>query len=181
MELKKTKDGVGVQLISKEERLSMLNRAQNHQKSCFVCVFFFHLYGQNIKPVQTDRGPFITYVAENDDLESLRSRIQVITGVYEDADEPAKNRLAFVNGDVPHFIPAGASNQREGEGVGSEGNSLWELFEHRFPSWSDVIDDVTKRPDFGFNRDEVPTIGIQRFPLSNVNSENRYLHFKRVL
>ena len=72
-----------------------------------VTVFSFTLLGSCVRACQPDQfsGPFISYVREDDDYESVVARFGLITG---EPDNEWKNyRLAVVHNKTPFFVPRG--------------------------------------------------------------------------
>ena len=76
-------------------------------RSMPVTVFSFTLLGSCVRACQPDQfsGPFISYVREDDDYESVVARFGLITG--EPENEWKNYRLAVVHNKTPFFVPRG--------------------------------------------------------------------------
>lgn len=75
-------------------------------KSMIISVFNFTVVNGRIRPCDPKEfgGPFLSYIREDDDLNSLSDRLGKITG----ENDFSKFRLALVNNYVPHFIKKGS-------------------------------------------------------------------------
>ena len=71
----------------------MLNTAVS-SKSSFITIASFQMFGTYAKLVKSETEPFLTYIKDDDDINSLRRRIGIMTGEAE--DDWSKHRLAFI-------------------------------------------------------------------------------------
>ena len=96
-------------------------------RSMPVTVFSFTLLGSCVRACQADQfsGPFISYVREDDDYESVVARFGLITG--EPEQEWKNYRLAVVHNKTPFFVPrgggsggaaSGSTSSAQGQGLG---------------------------------------------------------------
>ena len=135
-----------IQLVTDEDRKFMTNSTTC--KSFFVSIASFQLFGNVAKLVETDTEPFLSYIKDNDDIDSVRRRIGLMTG--EPEEEWTNYRLAFIREQrLPTFI---SSNNE---------SSVWELFESTFPNWVSTSYSV-RNHSYIFSDPRTPIIGIQR-------------------
>ena len=78
-------------------------------KSMAVSVFSFTLLGSCVQACDPNHfsGPFVTYVREDDDYDTLARRMAAVTG--EPEAEWSTYRLAVVHNKTPSFIPRGSA------------------------------------------------------------------------
>jgi hypothetical protein len=129
-------------------------------KSTFVSIASFQLFGNVAKLSETDTEPFLTFIKDDDDIDSLRRRIGLMTG--EADEEWGKYRLAFIKDHkFPFFLP----NDDE--------SSVWELLESTFPNYVTTISSV-KSGTYTLSDPRTPVIGIQR-KFNSGGSTTRYV------
>lgn len=73
-EFSELQSALGVQLLDPIQRLFISN-AHSTTRAMVVSVFSFILYGQSTRPVKDANGPFLSYVREDDDYETLCRRL----------------------------------------------------------------------------------------------------------
>ena len=71
---------LGLQYVYPEDWDYMCGRRRHGVRSMPVEVFDFELYMQIARPVASPSGPCVTYVREDDTVESLLERISAVTG-----------------------------------------------------------------------------------------------------
>ena len=164
----------GIQLITKENRLFMFNNSPLQMKSCILSVSSFQLFGQMAKPVKNETEPFLTYIKENDTIETLRSRLSEMIG--ESIPVVSKYRLALIIDNIPYFLPIDSmqnvASENETANLESPGNLnfLWDFFSEKYPDWEGILNHIRSNPR-GLLKD-VPLLGIQRSGSFN-NSSSR--------
>jgi hypothetical protein len=153
----------GIQMITKEDRSFMLNNSPSQMKSCVLSVSSFQLFGQTAKPVKNETEPFLTYIKENDTIETLRSRLSEMIG--ESIHVVSKYRLALIIDNIPHFFPIDSkqnvTSENETADLESSGNLnfLWDFFSEKYPGWEGNLHSIRSYPRL-FLKD-LPLLGIQ--------------------
>ena len=111
---------MGLQSFSPED-LVYLTGGNDTVRSMPVTVFSFTLQATSssvdVCPPDQFSGPFISYVREDDDYESVVARFGLITG--EPENEWKNYRLAVVDKNIPYFVPRGEGGAATSESATS--------------------------------------------------------------
>jgi hypothetical protein len=108
-----------------------------------VYVINFTLAGKAVSPCDNFGEPFISYISDEDDYDSLIARFIQVTG----DNEIAKLRIAYIDDKIPHFIVKPSSSSES-----NNNNSIYTFIE-------------------GFSKRGLVYLGIQRLSSSIANNK----------
>jgi len=175
-------ESVHAQLLTREEKLFMINKLNSGRSSSVIAVFNFQMYGAYGRPVEYagNFGPFLTYITEDDTLDFFKERISFISNECGE-ENFEKYRLAFFRERGPPIMIDDSSDETVNTETETDEiiaqSSLWSQFVTAFPGWESATSRLENDLSFGRNlilmEGSIPVVGIQRYMQTEGRSYRR--------
>merc|ERR1711871_278484 len=167
-----TEETVQAQLLSREEKLLMINNLHPGRSSSFIAVFNFQMHGSYGKPVEylDNFGPFITYITEDDTIDCFKERISTISDEYNESSYQKYKLAFFRDKGPPVFVDEDSNTMTSVDSDSDEvtsSTSLSSQFVKAYPCWESTVSTMRKNLSSVENLiimdGSIPAVGIQRY------------------